>query len=458
MEKSDHFFLPSAPSGRSEAVNKWFWFAVVVLFVVAVTPFETAVMPLTAFLDWVYASSSRTESLREISGKFARSDRTEFLNILVSSLLIPTKKILFLVSVFALVLPIASATRALFRFGEPEMLRRLMRKTMVVFGALVVLVIPFGLKSLGDNYGELSLAPFGAPASLFSRRLLVPGLAESIGLSGYFYYFLFSMAIAFAVVMLLVLWFELSGIQLDLIALISICTSSFVYFNFAFPGYVDGMLVGFVLLLGVVPLDSRSRLGVVALSLCTHELSILMLAPLAILFFSKEERIQAFLVFLVYGLLFVLLNIPWMDRLIENHRSFPPYGISPVQYFSDNPGLLVGGVAIAFKLFWVVPIVAILYAIRNEEVRIAWAIAAVILFPLASLPFALDTSRLMGWSFVALLIGLQYLINTGVLTQRSVRVLAVANLLVPSFYIGLNSGIISQPGLYDVILRYLGKL
>ena len=55
-------------------------------------------------------------------------------------------------------------------------------------------------------------------------------------------------------------------------------------------------------------------------------------------------------------------------------------------------------------------------------------------------------------------IGLQYLINTGVLTQRSVRVLAVANLLVPSFYIGLNSGIISQPGLYDVILRYLGKL
>jgi predicted membrane protein len=68
--------------------------------------------------------------------------------------------------------------------------------------------------------------------------------------------------------------------------------------------------------------------------------------------------------------------------------------------------------------------------------------------------FAIDTSRLIGWSFYALLfsIGTLYQENKSS-SQKIAKAIFLVNLLIPALYVGLNLGMFLPPGIYFQLWR-----
>jgi hypothetical protein len=89
----------------------------------------------------------------------------------------------------------------------------------------------------------------------------------------------------------------------------------------------------------------------------------------------------------------------------------------------------------------------------------AWFIVAVIGAGVLMTFSAVDTSRLMGFAFPALLVSLAILKDS--VSSRTGRLilfsLFAVNLLIPSVYVGLNSGLRTFRGLYGRIVRVLMK-
>ncbi len=432
-----------------------FWIAATALFAVALSPHEVTLFLFNSLLDRIYASPELSAQLQSISGKFFRSTREEFLDILVNSIAVPTKKLLFIGSLAVLAYPVVRGVSKTEWVKDWALLQSLLKRSVVIFFGLAFLVTPIGLKSLGDGYGRMSLAPYAEPAGLFSRRFLAPALAEFLGMSGYVYFFIFSLAIAFGVVFLLILWLNRAGIELGWLPLLSLCTSSFVIFNFEMPGYVDQMMILLALLMAVTPLSSAGILGIVALAMATHELSLVIFVPLIMLFASRTERAGIVILMVIYGSLFVLLNTAWFGAISNVHGSIPPYGKSPLQFFVEEPGLTALGILASHKLLWLIPLLAIGSAIRANRRQPAFSMAWILAVPLLTLPFAIDTSRLMGWGFAGVLLGLLYFARMDEKFLEKLKPLFLFNLVIPSVYVGLNTGPLIFPGLYRILYGWL---
>ncbi len=88
-------------------------------------------------------------------------------------------------------------------------------------------------------------------------------------------------------------------------------------------------------------------------------------------------------------------------------------------------------------------------------VSVATTILALMLLPLMLVPFAVDTSRFAGFGFFGLLVAVRYAIEHEVLKPKTFMALSVVNLLIPSVYIGVNSGVMLFPGLYRVVYWWM---
>lgn len=450
------FFVTSPlHDGESKRPGIVFWIAAITLFAVALSPHDLTLAALNAVLDRIYVSPDLSARLEAVSGKFFRSTRAEFLDILVNSVAIPTKKVLFVASFLLLVYPVLRCVMAADWARDRLLLHRALKRSALVFFGLMLLVTPIGLKSLGDGYGRMSLAPYAEPAGLFSRRFLAPAIAELFGMSGYLYFFLFSLLVAFGVIFFVILWLNRQGIELGWLPLLSLCTSSFVIFNFEMPGYVDQLMIMLALLMAATPMSSVARLGIVALAMATHELSLVIFIPLVMLFGTAIERKGMVILGVVYGSLFLILNASWFGSISTVHSAIPPYGKSPLQFFIEEPGLIFLGILASHKLLWIFPVIAAWRAFRRGSYWPAVAVLFPLLFPLFTLPFAIDTSRLMGWGFAGVLLALLYLVKREGKMPQYFMPLMLVNLLVPSLYIGLNTGPLIFPGLYKILYGWM---
>ncbi len=427
--------------------------AVGVLFAIVATPLETSLAPFQILLDAVYESPDLTRLLAGISGKFASSPREDVVRLMLESFVLPVKKLGFVFSVATLLyFAFKNLKRAPWLWlGWRERLRTAGQLSFL----LACLVLPLKLRSLGDSYARLSLSPFDEPFGIFYRRLLMAGLANTVGLSGYVLYLLFSILLTVVLVYLVLSFFQKNGVRLSIQTLLSLFTSSFVLYGFEMPGYPDQLAMIFLLLMILLPESPYGRLSLVALSLATHETSMLMILPVAFVTFTKRERYGLIWLVAAYALLAVAGLRFDVVRLFTTHAYFDVTGNSAWDYLITHPLLAMAGILVAFKLFWIVGCVAAIKAWRNAERSVAWSILTPMLLPLVIIPFAVDTSRFAGFGFLGLLVALQYVVEREVLKPKALNTIAIVNLILPSVYVGLNSGVQMFPGLYHVVYGWL---
>jgi hypothetical protein len=180
-----------------------------------------------------------------------------------------------------------------------------------------------------------------------------------------------------------------------------------------------------------------------------------MILPAALLMFPKRERKGVLLLTAAYGLS-VIAGLRFdVASLLSSHFYFDDTGTSTWEYLTAQPLLAAAGVFVAFKLFWLLGIPTALRAWRNTERSVAATILAFMLLPLAVVPFAVDTSRFAGFGFFGLLVAVQYAIEHEALKPKMITALSLVNLVVPSVYIGLNSGMMMFPGVYRVLYWWM---
>lgn len=449
-------FSSLIPEGDTESHGKGsalFAAAVGVLFLIVATPKESALAPFELLIDLVYDSPPITHVLAGLSGKFASSSREEILRLVVASVIIPIKKLGFLFSVATLLyFALKNLKRAPWLWiGWGTRLRKALLMSVI----LACLVLPLQLRSLGDSYAQMSLSPFEEGFGILYRRLLMPALANTIGLSGYVFYLLFSIGLAVVLVYVVLSWFDKNGVHVSRIVVLSLFTSSFVLYGFELPGYPDQLAMILFMLMMVLPESPYGRLSLVALSLATHEASIVMILPAAFLMFTKRERQGAMGLIVAYAL-FVLTGQGFdVAPLFQAHMYFDATGNSAWAYLMSSPLLAVAGIFVAFKLFWLLGFGAAIEAWRNADRAVARTVLTSMLLPLAIVLFAVDTSRFAGFGFFGLLVALQYVVEHEVFGPKTLRALSLANLILPSVYVGLNSGVMMFPGLYRVVYGWV---
>ncbi|MBW7888480.1 MAG: hypothetical protein H3C35_09000 [Bacteroidetes bacterium] len=364
----------------------------------------------------------------------------------IQTILTPVRTFLFFISFIVAAIPIGASLR-IFILQNSKYFLPALKKTYPALIVLSLLIIPVKLGLMAGGYAQMSYHPLGFfdETNQLYQRLLMPALAYLLQMQGMFLYYIFSLCITALLIWLVNIYFMQKGTVLNLIECISLCTSSFIMTQLQSPGYTEQLSYLFLLMVFIVPLSSFAKYSIVVFSLITHEISGLSFAVLALVMFSKKEKISIFMILLLYASCWLMsfgFNIANLlaARNVGNESGW--------WWAVQFPYREVLGIGIAYKLLWVV-IGAAFFQMNNERKIIGGLVAAALLFTLGGV----DTSRLMGYAFPALLISFYYVKKYSLLKDLYVQRLVWLNLLVPSFYVGTNIGIVFFPGLYQLFYK-----
>jgi hypothetical protein len=326
--------------------------------------------------------------------------------------------------------------------------------------------------SMGIYYAQLSFDPFLEPAGWYHRRLLKPALAFFLQLRGPLLYYLFGWAISGAL-LALTYGFLFAGNRSNaepdnrpafswpsrFLLFASMCTASFVFHAWEFPGYPDHLCFLLLLFDATWPLGSAARLSLLAFALASHEAVLFPLVPIICFWYPRGMRKPALTVLGGYVLLWLLFHGLDPRDLIQSQAVVS--GRPAWEFAAAAPRSLVWGTIEAYKLLWLLPAVAWLTLGRESNTQTQFrdvCIASMVILSCgAMLVFAVDVSRLWGFGFLGVVYLLKVLLvrlNSSA-AQRALVSVAVVNLLLPSFYIGTNDGLFPRPGLYHSAYRRL---
>jgi hypothetical protein len=331
--------------------------------------------------------------------------------------------------------------------------------TMVIVS---VLICPSMIRSMGMRYGLASLDPFSQPTNFYNKRLFMPVLAHVLFFKGKIPFMVFSYVVLGALLTLLWIWWR-SHTSWHFWQFLSLCTSSFVVMQYqGYAGYPDILVFVFIMLLILVDWSQESRFSLLILCILTHESSALLATVLAIFFLEKRFflaylaalGLYAFIWYVFYGLFYGLDPYVFLDS--HNVDDKP----GPVWLF-HHPLREISGIAVSFKLLWIFILWASAIAWMKRMYRPLLLIVGCVSAAVFMTVVGVDTSRLCGYAFPALLFSLS-LLEKNVLSQNSSKKMLVNlgflfNLLIPSYYIGLNSEAFVKPGIYSDIYWFMGE-
>lgn len=329
--------------------------------------------------------------------------------------------------------------------SEPSPDARAMLRTVVfAFVGTALLVLPSQLGIMGYGYAALSRAPFTSldPSGQIYQRLLMPSVSWFLGMQGNVPYHLFSLLIA-AVLLVAVQWsLQRRGVTLSAVELISVATSSFLITQFQSPGYTEPLAYLFLIILFSDVLQGPAALAAMMLAVLSHEGAFL---PALAYFFFRNRREELFYGAMFAALYAAVLVTSYGGDLNEIASVRSVGGISAFAWLQAHPFRALFGFLISFKLLWIVIGAA---AVRSAELR-----RGVILFVTAGLfmtVIAVDTSRMAGFSFGALLLSIPYFTQNGN-GRMFFRHLCWWNLCIPAVYISVNAGVVWFNGLYRLL-------
>jgi hypothetical protein len=193
----------------------------------------------------------------------------------------------------------------------------------------------------------------------------------------------------------------------------------------------------------------HARLVVITMAMLTHEASVFIIIPYILFMIPREEKKYFLSLVLVYVLTYKLFTNASILGMYEHHAILTTE--SSLAYLHTNIMNALWGILVAYKLLWIYIFIAIHALYKAREHMDLLKIITFIVFPFAMLNMA-DTSRLIGYGFLGLLFGIAYLHNKKIIDLEKNDLVFNLNLLIPSFYCGLNTGPIMLMGLYKACM------
>ncbi|MDD8018175.1 MAG: hypothetical protein PHP42_07365 [Bacteroidota bacterium] len=363
----------------------------------------------------------------------------------------PIRSILFFLSLIIIFVPLVKSLILFFAdFKTIAFSKEVVKKTFVSFFVLAILIFPLKLGIMSVGYAQMSFNPFGIfdESGQLYQRILMPALAYFFQLQGPLLYHVFSLLCTVFLLWLIILFFQRRGINLSNIELISIGTSSFVITQMQSPGYTEPLAYIAILILFIVPTSTYSRLSLVTLAILSHEISALFVGIIALFYFTKVEKFMTGVIFCFYAL-FWMMNYGFDIGHLLHVRNVGD--VSAVTWLIQYPWREVFGVLVSLKLLWIVYAIA-LYQMKSERKLLISLFVAGIFLTFGGV----DTSRLMGYVLIGLFISFFRVKKFSLLSRRALNAIVIFNVMIPSVYIGTNSGIVFFNGLYQLL--YTGVL
>ncbi|MFA5833448.1 MAG: hypothetical protein WDA22_08225 [Bacteroidota bacterium] len=325
----------------------------------------------------------------------------------------------------------------------------ILKKTTIgsakIFAFVSLLVFPATLGIMGVGYSYMSASPFTFVdiSDQLYQRLLMPAAAFFLFARGTGLYHVFSLLIAFGALFLLQLFFIKRNISLTTLEYVSIATSSFLITQFQSPGYTEPLSYIFILILLTMELDELSRVALISLSLCAHEGSMLVMLVVSMIIFTRREVWWIIVIGGFYGFIWIAsygFDVPKILAV----RSVGQ--MSTLEWIVKYPWRETLGIFFSLKLLWLFIFIA-LFRIKQQRLNILLYTLPGIVLTLA----AVDTSRMAGFSFVALLYSIIFIKQNNILKDNQFKLACAINLCIPAVYVGLNSGIVYFDGVYQLL-------
>jgi hypothetical protein len=441
LNHNDTLSMPGVGPGSilsSAAFRMLLWTSVFAAFMVVHLPKDTVAAlcpPIASFLIGHFDVAAHA-----LGDKSAAPANME-------SIALRLKGIIFLASLLILFLPVVkSLSRTGFLWEKRKLVRRLVLSA-ITFLLLCLLIDPLRLSALHQHYSQMSVSPFDAPRGWYYRRLLMPAIAHFLGFRGDVFYYLYSTVLTFGLIFFLLGYFESQQIKIRFLHLLSIATAGFIIFNFMVVGWSEPMMFVLFLLLLFIADSDDSRLSLVALSLATHEGSVLVLVPMILFCFPGKKKLKYLTVIALYFVLYVISFR--LDALLLVKSQFSLDNKIGLDWVRLYPWRAAVGWLLSYKLLWIFVFWAIYRMMKAGEFRAASAVFSLsILAPALINILAVDVYRHVAEGFIGLLIAYTYLMKLGYGDRLFVKIIMALNILVPSVYIGTNSGFRFKPGLY----------
>ena len=217
-----------------------------------------------------------------------------------------------------------------------------------------------------------------------------------------------------------------------------------VLFLLYFPGYTDLTTYIFIVLMMMYSEKKLLCFFLFGISLFNHEMILLFVPWIA--FLLNKNKFETKKYFLTLGALFIASLPYWLFRLYVSGRADVHYDAD--FYFSRNNilwtlehiwKLFPLGVFEAFKLFWLIPVLALIYYQKQKQKQNSFLIAFILIMTgtLLQLLIASDTSRLIGLAFPVILMGAFGMKEKwGENFSSRLWLLVLINLFIPSCYVG----------------------
>jgi len=221
-------------------------------------------------------------------------------------------------------------------------------------------------------------------------------------------------------------------------------------FTLFYGGYTDSTSYLLIFLMLICSKRPAWFWLLLLLGLLNRESVIFLLPFFLLLHWHSLKSNRAFIKSALYGLVVVFasyflfrLFISSRAGVVKHSASFylEPLIKDPFYWLRQSAGAYPQGFFSAFKLFWILPLVALFFAARRRDYFTLLLIVAPIICAAAQSLIAVDTSRMIAMSFPALLISFAVIRKeTGDAALSACMILLVAlNLFVPQYYVTANN-------------------
>ncbi len=207
----------------------------------------------------------------------------------------------------------------------------------------------------------------------------------------------------------------------------------------------------FILLAFTFKLDTKAKLSLFVLSLASHEASLFIWFALAFLLFEVKGFIQ----FLIVGGIYIFLFLTANDGISGLLSARQVGETSSLMWIVNYPAREVLGILFSLKGLWGIVIGAIAYLYTQKNFKEVFQILVILLTGVLLTSLGVDTSRLFGWTFMAVLISWKILERAEGGWKKILNIVLIVNFLIPP----VNVLLIMEPyiayGLYQYIFNSL---
>lgn len=366
------------------------------------------------------------------------------------------KTFIFICAVAILCLPILVDVYKIIRYTKILDIARTILGAVLISFLLYLLVFRPVTDSMGTNYAIIARSPFTQDSGIHNKRLLMPALAYLFHARDFQPYYIFSVILTIAFIALLLNWTDKNA-QLSMWQVFSLCTCSFVLFQYQYGGYPDILVFVLFILVMQEYIQPSSKLSLLILALLTHEGSFLVGSILAWRYLDRRRFVLYLLAVILYFAIWFWVSGQDINVMLRGHRV---EGVSGLVWLASAPLKELIGLFVAYKAMWIIFFISVWISgkkrLFSDMIFVLTCAAAGICMTI----LGVDTSRLMGFAFPGFLVALALVSKhpDPMNSKRAFSLIFLLNLILPSFNIGLNGGIEFFPGLYQVLYGWMTAL